>query len=372
VIATSLWMMGAGWLGVTWIGYPAWLAVRSVVSPRPLRRDGAGVSRVVIVCVAKNEVHHVERRFSELAALDRIGLEVSVIFVDDGSTDGTRERVEAVIGALAQRGLAVTVVDGGPGKAMGIVRGLEVARSSNPEVVVFCDMRQRIRTDALTKLLAPFCDSEVGAASGVVVKPATSAGGWYWLYESWVRRLESRTGSTIGATGPWHAVRTDHLPREGEAAPSEVEGLLLDDVWLPMEALMRGARVVVAEDAVVEDVEHARDIERKKKARTLTGNLQLLRRWPALMSPKNPCFSRYLIHKTMRLGTPWAVGAMLVAPWVGAVLPGPFRAAWAPMAAGEVVATAGILATRPGREVVALVAASAEAWSRFWRGDARW
>lgn len=365
--------MGVGWLGLTWVGYPAWLVVLSKVAPRPVRLavGASPVSRVVIVCVAKNERQHIARRLRELAALERGGLELSVVLVDDGSTDGMAEAAREVIGRDDQPGggglgIDVTIVSGGPGKANGIVRGIEVATTQGPDVVVFCDVRQHIASGALLRLLEPFGDPAVGACSGVVTKSSTTVGGLYWRYESWVRRLESETGSTIGATGPWHALRASMLPSEGGP---ELDGLLLDDVWLPMQAAMRGARVVVASGAVVQDVEHLGAVERTKKARTLTGNLQLLRRWPDLLSPRqNPLFSRYLMHKVMRLGTPWAVGAMMLAPVVGTLTPGPLQPMWMALLAAEL----GLVMTPKGREATAVILAAAESWWRFARGDYRW
>jgi hypothetical protein len=224
------------------------------------------------------------------------------------------------------------------------------------------------------RLLAPLSDRRVGVSSGVVQKATRTMGGLYWRYESWVRRLESRTGSTVGATGPWYAVRTGLLPTGvDDAGARPVAGLLLDDVWLPMEAALRGARVVVAEGAVVHDVEHGAAVERMKKARTLTGNLQLVRRWPELLDPrKNPLFSRFLVHKLMRLGTPFALGAIALAPVIGALLPGPAQPLWAALATGEVLVVGLLVASGRGRELMGLVGASAEAWARFLRGDARW
>jgi len=120
---------------------------------------------------------------------------------------------------------------------------------------------------------------------------------------------------------------------------------------------------------VVEDIEHTGAVERTKKARTLTGNLQLLRRWPELMSPRqNPQFSRYLIHKVMRLGTPWAVGAMMAAPVVGALSPGPLQSLWMALLAAEL----GLVMTPRGREAMEVMLAAFESWWRFASGDYRW
>jgi len=61
--------------------------------------------------------------------------------------------------------------------------------------------------------------------------------GLYRRYESWIRRNLSLTDSLLGATGPIYAIRRT-------LAHSLPEGCLLDDVWLPMQAVLSGYRSV--------------------------------------------------------------------------------------------------------------------------------
>lgn len=364
MIATALVMAGGAWLGLTWVGYPLAL---SCLPKRPWVARTDRPKRVAIVCVVRDERARIARRLEELAALERHGLEVSVIVVDDGSVDGTAEVARSEVMKARSSG-SVEVVSVAP---MGKARAIEVGltRVGDVDAVVFCDVRQRIPPGALRELLEPFRDPAVGAVSGVVVKPAETLAGRYWRYESWVRRLEARTGSVVGATGPWHALRAEALPTaEGPAR----EGLLLDDVWLPMQAVLRGWRAVVAEGAVVHDVEHVPSVERQKKARTLTGNLQLAVRWPALWSRKNPVRGRFVWHKLMRLATPVALGAVVLGPVVGALMPGPLQGLWTGVVLAAGLGAAAVLATPAGREALGLVGAMAQSWVRFARGDFRW
>ena len=57
--------------------------------------------------------------------------------------------------------------------------------------------------------------------------------GLYWKYESWIRSNLSRCDSLLGATGPIYAFRREL------ACPLPADSLL-DDVWLPMQAVLRG------------------------------------------------------------------------------------------------------------------------------------
>lgn len=374
-------MAGLGWvwLGATWVGYPAWLLTRPkrpvnqesgppgrprrAARTEPTRLDlaaGEALGRVVIVCVVRDEEKNLPRRLMELEALECGGLELEVLVVDDGS-----------VVPVPSPGAGCEVLRLEPvGKARAVVAGFERAKTMGADIVVFCDVRQRVPTRALVGLLEPFGDAAVGVVSGEVVKGSATLAGWYWRYETWVRRLESRTGSVIGATGPWYAMRREAMPERVDSGL--VDGLLLDDVWLPMQAVMAGWRAVVAEGARVEDVEHPRSVERAKKARTLTGNLQLVWRWPEVLKSGNPVRGRYLWHKVMRLGTPLAVGMIGGAVVLGAVTPGPLQAGWMVACGVGVVGVGLVLMTPKGREAIGLLKATAESWVRFARRDFRW
>ena len=64
----------------------------------------------------------------------------------------------------------------------------------------------------------------------------------YWRYEKQLRRLESRIGSTLGATGAIYAVRRSLW----RPLPADT---ILDDVLTPMRVVLAGYRVVFNENA---------------------------------------------------------------------------------------------------------------------------
>jgi len=99
--------------------------------------------------------------------------------------------------------------------------------------------------------------------------PGVLAGvGLYWRYEKWLRRNEGRLHSMIGVSGSVCAVRRElfrPIPR----------GLLLDDLYWPLQVAMQGRRVAYEERAIVYDrlPRHVAHEFRRKVAMLLTSSL---------------------------------------------------------------------------------------------------
>jgi cellulose synthase/poly-beta-1,6-N-acetylglucosamine synthase-like glycosyltransferase len=122
-----------------------------------------------------------------------------------------------------------------------------------------------------------------------------------------VRKLESASGSVVGVTGAIYAIRREFYR---EMPP----GTILDDVFIPMNVARMGKRVVFLPTAVAHDrLSSQRGKEFSRKVRTLTGNYQLLRLSPWLLSTANPLLFRFLSHKVLRLASPLLIVLMLLA-----------------------------------------------------------
>ncbi len=295
------WVSIAGILG-TYLGYPLALWVWARLAPRPIARDAAAPAVSVVVAV-RDEAERVGPRVANLLALDYPSDRLEVIVVSDGSTDGTSERALAAAGGDPR--VRVLTLGSPLGKAAALNAGVGSARG---EIIVFADARQRFRPSTVRLLVENFAGPEVGVASGRLVledRPDSDVGSGvslYWRYELWLRRYESAVGSTLGATGAVYAIRRSlYTPIAADT--------ILDDVTIPMQAVLRGTRTVLDERAVAIDaVAASGDHELARKVRTLYGNYQLLARYPALLSRHNPLLGRFLAHKVARLIVPgWLV-----------------------------------------------------------------
>jgi poly-beta-1,6-N-acetyl-D-glucosamine synthase len=181
------------------------------------------------------------------------------------------------------------------------------------DVIVFTDARQKIGSGALRLLVENFADPQVGCASGELMLGDPAAGetghgiGLYWRIEKCVRELESASGSVVGATGALYAVRRELLT-------TLPEGTILDDVYIPLQVVRQGRRVVFEPRARAWDTPGLGGrLEFARKVRTLSGNYQLVQSMPWVLSGRNPVLLRFVSHKLMRLVVPFALAAMLIA-----------------------------------------------------------
>ncbi len=310
----ALFWFSAVAVAYAYVGYALVLAFLARVKRRPALRQTIYPS-VSVVMAVRNEERSLPAKLTNLAALDYPPELLQTIVVSDRSVDRTPEVLLEARPAI----LPVILTDennqpGGKASALN-----QAVKQATGEVLVFLDARQRVDQNAISQLVSCFADPEVGAVSGeLLLESATGASealGIYWKIEKAVRKLESATGSTVGVTGAIYAIRRE-LYRE---IPP---GTILDDVYVPMNVARLGKRVLFQPSAIARDrlfVEKGREFSRK--VRTLTGNYQLLRLAPWILSPANPLLFRFVSHKLARLAVPLFLLTMLVSSWsAGGVL----------------------------------------------------
>jgi cellulose synthase/poly-beta-1,6-N-acetylglucosamine synthase-like glycosyltransferase len=261
---------------------------------------------VSLVIVAHNEATRIERRLENLLSLNYPRERLQILFASDGSTDGTQERARA----YERRGVTVIAFDRQRGKPAVLNELVPKARG---EIVVLADARQEFESGALGALVMPLAEPQVGAVSGELNLAAsqgksTAVGegiGFYWRYEKFIRRNESRVDSTVGATGAIYAIRRDLF----EPIPDTT---LLDDVLIPMRIARRGYRILFEPGARAHDQVPAETGEEfTRKVRTIAGNFQLFARERWLLNPfQNRLWIQTVSHKGLRLLSPLFLTAL--------------------------------------------------------------
>jgi len=289
-----LFCISLGVILYTYFGYPLLLMFWKLAAGKPIvKRDILPMVSVLIS--VHNEEKHVEERVKNLLEADYPRDKMEIVVGCDGSTDQTL----AIIKRLAEdNGIRYCVSLDRIGKPAMLNK---LVREAGGEIYVFADARQRFDRRAIRELVRCFGDENVGCASGELVIEDRVEGsgrgmGLYWSYEVCLRKMESDTGSMLGATGAIYAVRKEFF----HSLPDNV---LLDDIFTPLNAIMARKRAVFEPTARAFDVvSESAEREFMRKVRTLVGNFQIFSLFAEAFNPfRSPIAWQLFSHKFLRL-----------------------------------------------------------------------
>ncbi len=308
-------LVGGGVGGILYVlaGYPLglWLASRRRRAGPDLGTSAAPPTITILLPVHNGE-RWIAEKLTTLCSLDYPKELVEILVLCDGCTDAT------VRLARSETDPRVSVFDlarGGKGAALNA--GLERAGG---DILVFFDVRQQVDTDCLSQLTRRFADAAVGAVTGELIIRGGGGHGeesvrLYWRYEKLIRRCQSQLGALGGVTGAIYAMR------RGLAKPLPPD-VILDDVFLPLQAVLRGYRVEFEEHARAYDDPTSLKAEFGRKVRTQAGIFQLIGYCPWLLGWRNRLWFHFWSHKIGRVLLPY----FLIAVGIGSLLlPGPWR-----------------------------------------------
>jgi cellulose synthase/poly-beta-1,6-N-acetylglucosamine synthase-like glycosyltransferase len=221
----------------------AWRDLRYLGSPRNRRTEtpvASGLPGVSLIVPAHNEEKVLPAKIENLRELDFPRDRLQVIFVSDGSEDGTNQ----ILQNLGQENYECILLKDRKGKANALNHAVE--RATN-EILVFCDAGTLFELDAIKNLVRHFSDPEVGAVCGAVRYEAGSDArqteGAYWKYETALRMMEARLGAILNASGCIYALRR-------ECFSPIPQNTILEDFVIPMRARRLGFSVLYDPEAV--------------------------------------------------------------------------------------------------------------------------
>lgn len=289
----------------TFIGYGFFIFLFSRVFAKEIDKKSF-FPVVSIVTAVYNEENVIAQRIKNILSLDYPKDKLELVIVSDGSIDRTAE----IAGEFNIKNIKLIKRKARSGKPSCLNDGVSQCKG---DIVVFTDARQRFEPDAIKQLAAYFNDTTVGVVSGELhfedeMRTVTGEGiDFYWKYEKFLRKAESRFDSTTGATGAIYAIRKNLF----KPIPPDI---LLDDVLIPMNIVMDGYRCVFEPKAIAYDrvVQKGRE-EARRKTRTIAGNFQLFSRFPRMLDPfKNRIWFQTFSHKFLRLLSPIFIVLFLI------------------------------------------------------------
>jgi cellulose synthase/poly-beta-1,6-N-acetylglucosamine synthase-like glycosyltransferase len=307
-VTTVFWAVVAT-IAYAYVGYAALTALAGSLLRRRVRRQRTFPAMTVVIA-AYDEADGIAGKIGNVLASVYPAGRLDVVIASDGSTDDTVERARAV-GSERVRVLDLPR----RGKAAALA---EAVRYATGELLVFTDANTELEQGALAALAFNFADPDVGGVAGNTTyrvadgAESTDRGeDLYWRYDSWLKAMETRTGSIVSADGGLYAVRRELFrPVEDPA--------VTDDFAISTAVVAQGRRLVFEPGALGYERPMGRgDAEFRRRVRLMTRGVRsvILRR--ALLDPSRYGYyavalaSRKLLRRLLPLTFPLLLASSL-------------------------------------------------------------
>ncbi|KQT85086.1 glycosyltransferase [Aurantimonas sp. Leaf443] len=281
--------------------------VLSRLSPRPLSppQPGSSLTFALMFC-AYNEEKALPETIANLRKVKAAWPQLQILAYADCCSDRTFEILNAAPEIL-------TAVEGKEraGKPAGMAK--LVARTE-ADIAIFMDANVLVDPATIRRFEDYFARPDVGAVAGTLHyvneddSVVANVGGLYWRIEEKIKRLESETGSTMGADGSLFAMRRRLYPA--------VRSDLQDDFLASMEVVFHDLRCISAPDILAyERAAVSSSSEFRRKRRIACGAFSSHRHmWSRVRALGGRDLFKYLSHKLIR----WFGAFFLLAGFVAA------------------------------------------------------
>ncbi len=277
------------------------LKIRNIFKKRQAVKESpdAELPHVTFVVAAYNEEDYIEEKIKNNLAFDYPKDKIHFLFVTDGSDDRTPILIEnfdfpedvswKLYHQPARRG-----------KIAAVERIMEFVESP---ITIYTDANTDVNPQAIRNIVRHYNDPTIGAVAGEKrismseKDTANSAGeGFYWKYESMLKKWDAQLYSVVGAAGELFSIRTNlYTP-----VPADT---IIEDFFLTLTISRKGYRVMYEPDAyAVETSSASIQEELKRKIRIAAGGLQAIYRLTPLLNIfKYGLLSfQYVSHRVLR------------------------------------------------------------------------
>ncbi len=260
---------------------------------------------VTLLIAAYNEADIIRDKALNSLSLNYPSDKMDILFVTDGSSDGTQKILREF---SYDARIRVLHSDKRRGKLAAVDRAMQYADSP---IVILSDANTLLNRDAVKNIVRHYSDPLVGAVAGEkrirkeLQTDTTGAGeGLYWKYESALKRMDSELYSVVGAAGELFSFRRSLY----RAVPADS---IIEDFHLSLCIAADGYRVRYEPGAYAEEAPSAslRE-EMKRKIRICAGGFQSVSRLTALLNIKKygVLSFQYISHRVLR----WVIAPLLL------------------------------------------------------------
>lgn len=287
----------------TYIGYGLvlWLMIniKRIWNPRPKATKAPQEwPEVTILVAAYNEEAWIEAKLQNCLELDYPNDKLRLFFVTDGSDDTTPQLIKNY--PVQDDRIALFHQKERRGKIAAVERVMPLVTTP---IVIYTDANTLVNPASVKNIVRHYQNPKVGAVAGekrIKQKQrdeASSAGeGFYWKYESALKRWDSELYSVVGAAGELFSIRTALFE---SVAPDTI----IEDFYMTLRIAQKGFRVVYEPEAyALENSSASVKEELKRKIRIAAGGLQAIYRLrPLLNFFRYGLLSfQYISHRVLR------------------------------------------------------------------------
>lgn len=246
---------------------------------------------VSVIIPAYNEAGVVDEKIQNTLRTLLKFKDYQIILITDGSTDGSESL------QFSDPHIKHLHSNERLGKSAAINRSMEKVTG---EIIIITDANAMINEDAVAKLVVRFQNSKTGAVSGekkvLTVEGSTGGEGFYWKYESFLKKQSAKLYTLTGAAGELLAFRKELF----KPIPNDA---ILDDMELSLSIIKQGKVIDYEPEAyAMEPPSKSISDEFKRKVRISAGVFQTLRRNPFVFNPfKHTMFIfQFNSHRVLR------------------------------------------------------------------------
>ena len=269
---------------------------------KKISAENTRVFSVTLLIAAYNEAAYLDEKIRNCLELDYPEGKLEIAFVTDGSSDNSPELI---------RGHPRLLLFHKPerkGKMAAIKRVIPMI---NTDIIVFTDANTYLNKEAIKELVKHYQNAKVGAVAGEKkilvdnVADASAAGeGFYWKYESILKKWDYELYSNVGAAGELFSIRRRlYQPVESDT--------IIDDHMIAMRIAEKGYIIAYEPWAFARESASANSKEElKRKVRIAAGGIQSILRLKKSANPfYNPLLTfQYISHRVLR----WTVAPFLM------------------------------------------------------------
>jgi len=322
-VAIIFWIL-AGIVVYTYVGYGillyALVKIRRILHlNKKVVANQSYEPAVTLFIAAYNEKDYVAAKMKNSMELDYPKDKLTILWVTDGSDDGTNQVLTDYKEATVLHDPARN------GKIGAMNRGMKLVETP---IVIFSDANTMLGRESVRRIVRLFSDEKVGCVSGEKriqdknSDTASGAGeGLYWKYESALKKWDAELYSVVGAAGELFAIRTE-LYQEVE------KDTLLDDFVISLRVAQKGFTIQYDPEAyAIESASANVKEELKRKIRISAGGIQSVVRLRSLLNifKYGKLSFQYISHRVLRWTiTPLCLLLLIPAGWILAVQEGLF------------------------------------------------